>query len=94
LDVDASFRSKLVGSQGKFSIDCMLMVRWKLQRGTTTKSERVIRIDPKFALCQVTDETDPWDENGKLKKMTAQEASQCVHIIQARAKDVEKEKKV
>jgi len=61
--------------------------------GTTTKSEHVIHIDPKFALQQVTDETDPQDENGKPKKMTAQEASQRVCIIQALAKDVEKEKK-
>src|SRR5882762_5399191 len=94
LDVDASFRSELVNSQGKFSIDRMLMVRQKLQRGTTTKSEHVIHIDPKFALQRVTDETDPWDKNGKLKKMMVQEVSQRVRIIQVLAKDVAKEKKV
>jgi len=94
LDVDALFHSELVNSQGKFSIDCMLMVRRKLQRGTTTKSEHVIHIDPKFALQRVTDETDPWDKNGKLKKMMVQEVSQRVRIIQVLAKDVEKEKKV
>ena len=93
-DVDASFHSELVDSQGKFSIDRMLMVHWKQQRGTTTKSEHVIRIDSRFVLRQVTDETDPQDKNRKPKKMTVQEVSQHVHIIQALAKDVEKEKKV
>jgi hypothetical protein len=94
LVVDASFRSELVDSQGKFSIDRMLMVCRKLQRGTTTKSERVIHIDSKFVLRQVTDKTDPQDENGKPKTMMVQEVSQHVHIIQVLAKDVEKEKKV
>jgi len=68
LGCDASFHSKLVDSQGKILIDCMLMVCQKLQRGTTQKSEHVIHIDPKFALQQVTDETDPQDENGSRRK--------------------------
>jgi hypothetical protein len=49
-DVNTSFRSELVNSKGKFLIDHMLMVSRKLQRGTTTDFEHVIRIDPKFAL--------------------------------------------
>jgi hypothetical protein len=72
----------------------MLTVRRKLQRGTTPKSERVIHIDPKFSLRRVTDETDPRDDNGKLKRMTVQEASQRVRVIQVLAKDAEKKKKV
>ena len=92
--MDTSLRSELVDGEGKISIERMLIVRRILQRETTTKSERVIRIDPKFALRQATDETDPRDENGKLKKMTTQEASQRVRVIQALAKDAEKEKKV
>jgi len=57
-----------------------------------TKSERVVRIDPKFALRRAMDVTDPKDENGKLK-MTTQEASQHAHVAQALAKDIETEKK-
>lgn len=90
---ELSIQSELVDGQGKISIDPMLEARHRLQRGTTTKSECVIRIDPKFALRRATDETDPRDGDGKLKKMTTQEASHCVRVIQALAKDVEKEKR-
>ena len=53
----------------------------------------MVCIDPKFALRQATDVTDPRDANGKLK-MTNQEASQHVRVVQALAKDIETEKKV
>lgn len=89
---DISLKSELVDDKGKISIACMLQVRRKLQSGTTTKSERVVRIDPKFALRRATDVTDPKDENGKLK-MTTQEASQRARVAQALAKDIETEKK-
>jgi hypothetical protein len=71
----------------------MLGVRHKLQSGVTTKSEQVVHIDPKFTLQQATDVADPRDANGKLK-MTNQEASQRVQVVQALAKDIETEKKV
>jgi hypothetical protein len=45
----------------------MLGVHHKLQSGVTTKSEQVVRIDPKFALRQATDVADPKNANGKLK---------------------------
>jgi len=70
----------------------MLQVRRKLQSGTMTKSEHVVRINPKFALQQATDVTDPKDKNGKLK-MTTQEASQCARVAQAIAKAIETKKK-
>jgi len=93
-DVNTPLQSELVDGEGEISIDRMLIVWEKLQRGTTMKSRHIIHIDPKFTLRQATDETDPHGENGKLKKMTTQEASQQVCIIQVLAKDVEKEKKV
>lgn len=93
VSVDLELKSELVDGNGKISIDRMLQVRRKLQSGTTTKSERVIRIDPKFALRRATDITDPRDEDGKVK-MTTQEASQRVRVVQVLAKDIEKEKKV
>jgi hypothetical protein len=93
VSVDLELKSELADDNGKISIDRMLQVRRKLQSGTTTKSERVIRVDPKFALRRATDITDPRDEDGKVK-MTTQEASQRVRVVQALAKDIEKEKKV
>jgi hypothetical protein len=42
----------------------MLTACARLQSGTTTKSERVVRVDPKFALRRVADATDSTD-NGK-----------------------------
>lgn len=90
--MDLELKSELVDDDGKISINRMLQVRRKLQSGTTTKSERVVRVDPKFALRRATDITDPRDEGGKLK-MTTQEAAQRARVVQALAKDIEREKK-
>ena len=93
VSMDLELKSELVDGNGKISINCMLQVHCKLQSGTKTKSECVICIDPKFALWRATNITDPWDEDGKVK-MTTQEASQWVCVVQVLAKDIEKEKKV
>jgi hypothetical protein len=85
-----TIRSEIVDGDGKLSIDCMLKLRQKLQSMTKVNSERVVRLDSKSALKRVTATTN--DDRGK-PKMTVQEASQRVRVVQALAKDVEKEKK-
>lgn len=93
IPMDISLHSSLVDARGKISIEAMLQARRKLQAGTTTKSERVVRMDPKFALRRAMDVINPDASDGK-KKMSIQEASQRVRVVQALAKDVETEKKV
>jgi hypothetical protein len=93
VDSSTVFQSELVDGHGKISIERMLNACARLQLGTTTKSERVVHVDPKFALRRVTDATDSTDNGKNMKKMTTQEASQRVRVIQALAKDAEKEKK-
>ena len=85
-----TIRSEIVDGDGKLSIDCMLKLRQKLQSMTKVNSERVVQLDSKSALKRVTATTN--DDRGK-PKMTVQEASQRVRVVQALAKDVEKEKK-
>jgi hypothetical protein len=46
IGVDTSLQSELVDGEGKILIEHMLIVSRKLQRGTTTKYEHVICIDP------------------------------------------------
>jgi hypothetical protein len=87
-----SLPSEIIGDDGKLSIDRMLQTRRKLQSGTTTKSERTVRLNPKFALRRVTDVTNPINTDGKVK-MTLQEAAQRTRIAQALANDTEKETK-
>jgi len=80
LDVDASFAANLSTVKVNFSIDRMLMVRQKLQRGTQQNLSMSYTLIPSLRFQRVTDETDPWDKNGKLKKMMVQEVSTtCAH---------------
>lgn len=83
-------KSEIVDGNGKLSIDRMLKLRQKLQSMTKVNSERVVRLDSKSALKRVMATIN--DDSGK-PKMTIQEASQRVRVVQALAKDVEKEKK-
>jgi hypothetical protein len=48
--IDLELKSELVHDHGKISIDRMLQVCCKLQSGIITKSKRVMRVNPKFAL--------------------------------------------
>jgi hypothetical protein len=81
--------SKIIRDNTKFTFE---VFPDELQSGTTTKSKRIVRVDPKFALRRATDITDPRDQDVNLK-MTTQETSQRVRVVQALAKDMEKEKK-
>lgn len=48
-----NIRSMILGGNGQISIDLMVKEWLHLQSGSTTHSEKVVRIDPKFALGQV-----------------------------------------
>jgi hypothetical protein len=69
-------KSLILDDSGKASIALMLRERERLQGGTTAKSERVVRIDPKFALKKVV------GPNGE-PVVTAKEASHLVRITQS-----------
>ncbi|KAJ7080860.1 hypothetical protein C8R44DRAFT_754213 [Mycena epipterygia] len=60
---------------GKLSIAMMLQARLHWQSGTTTKSEKVVRIDSRFALSRIAKGEEP-------EKMTLQEASNAVRVLQ------------
>ncbi|KAJ6609185.1 hypothetical protein B0H10DRAFT_2226171 [Mycena sp. CBHHK59/15] len=71
--------SKILDSNGKISISRMIDDHKACQAGTTAHSERVIALNPKFALAQVLRETD---ETGDVPKMTIKEAAHRVCIMQ------------
>jgi hypothetical protein len=68
-------KSSIIDDSGKASITLILRERERLQGGTTAKSERVVRIDPKFALKKVV------GPDGE-PIMTVKEASHLVRVIQ------------
>ncbi|KAJ7147344.1 hypothetical protein C8R46DRAFT_1359850 [Mycena filopes] len=75
--------SELIDATGKLSIAMMLDARLHWQAGTTTKLEKVVQIDSKYALSRIAraaarvegDETEP-------EKMTLQEASNLTRVLQ------------
>ncbi|KAF8169334.1 hypothetical protein K438DRAFT_1774346 [Mycena galopus ATCC 62051] len=73
------FVSKILDAQGKVSIKLMVNYKKALQAGTTTHSERVVSLNPKFALAQVAREADT---EGKVPAMSIKEASHRVRIAQ------------
>ncbi|KAJ7243493.1 hypothetical protein C8J57DRAFT_1243438 [Mycena rebaudengoi] len=78
-----SLRSNLIDDSGKLSVTLILKAQLQLQSGTTTRSEKTVQIDSKYALGRISrgiglegdDDTNP-------EKMTHQEASQLTRIAQ------------
>ncbi|KAJ6631495.1 hypothetical protein B0H10DRAFT_1938372 [Mycena sp. CBHHK59/15] len=72
--VQATLTSKLLDDhgQGKISILRMVENQKALQAGTTTHSERIVALNPKYVLAQVVREAD---ETGAAPKMSIKEAS-------------------
>jgi hypothetical protein len=76
-------KSEIIDNNGKLSIAMIVQARLHWQSGTTTKSEKVVRIDSKYALSRIArgkglqhdDDTEP-------EKMSIQEASNAVRVIQ------------
>jgi len=70
-----------VDSFGKLSISKMLEARAQHQSSTTTQSERVVELSPKFTTLaeSVSNDSEPGEET---PKMSIQEASHRVRIAQ------------
>ncbi|KAJ7430573.1 hypothetical protein B0H11DRAFT_1942811 [Mycena galericulata] len=68
----------------KLSIAMMVQARLHLQSGTTTKSEKIVRIDSKYALSRIARGNDlDNDDDTEPEKMTIQEASNTVRVLQS-----------
>ncbi|KDQ56779.1 hypothetical protein JAAARDRAFT_207846 [Jaapia argillacea MUCL 33604] len=80
--------SKLLDATGRISVGAMLAARERNQSGTATRSERVIQLDPKFALHRVLhgNKADGSD------KLSIREASHRVRIVQDLDSDTTKPK--
>ncbi|KAJ7194862.1 hypothetical protein GGX14DRAFT_359779 [Mycena pura] len=78
-----TFKSEIIDGHGKLSIALMVQARLHWQAGTTTRSQKTLQIDSKYALSRISrgmghggnDDTEP-------ERMTQQEASQRVRIAQ------------
>ena len=81
-------KSEILGADGKVSVNLMLALWCHLQYGTKVHLEKVVWLDPKYALWQTTDITD-----SNEKKMGIKEAAQWVGVSQDLTNDLEKDKK-
>ena len=81
-------KSEILGADGKVLVNLMLALWHRLQYGTKGHSEKVVQLDPKYALQWITDITDSGE-----KKMGIKEAVQWVGVGQDLANDLEKDKK-
>ncbi|KAF9245412.1 hypothetical protein BU15DRAFT_41271 [Melanogaster broomeanus] len=70
-------KSTILDENGKASVALMLKSRLSHESKATVRSERVVLLDPKFALHKTLSSVN------KDSKMTVQEASHCVRIAQA-----------
>ncbi|KAJ6470813.1 hypothetical protein C8R47DRAFT_1298326 [Mycena vitilis] len=76
-------KSEIIGADGKLSIEMMLQARRHWQSGTTTRSEKVVRIDSKYALSRIARaKSTQHDDDTEPEKMTLQEASNAVRVLQ------------
>ncbi|KAJ7041877.1 hypothetical protein C8F04DRAFT_1390777 [Mycena alexandri] len=78
-------KSELIDTTGKLSIPMMLQARLHWQAGTTTKSEKVLQIDSKYALSRIERAArQSSGDNTEPEKMTLQEASNLTRVVQDR----------
>ena len=82
-------KSEIMDANGKVSITLMLRLWHRLQYGTKVHSEKVVRLNPKYALRRATDITDTDEKT----KMSIKEAAQWVRVTQDLANDLERDKK-
>jgi hypothetical protein len=73
------FKSQILDSVGKLSISKMLEARAQHQSSTTMRSERVVKLSPKFTTLAENMSNKPGEET---PKMSIQEASHRVRIAQ------------
>ncbi|KAJ7136427.1 hypothetical protein C8R43DRAFT_1089454 [Mycena crocata] len=76
-------KSEIIDGQGKLSVALMLQARLHWQAGTTTRSQKTLKIDSKYALSRISRNVGiNADDDTEPEKMTPQEASQRVRIAQ------------
>ncbi|KAJ7837146.1 hypothetical protein B0H13DRAFT_1912627 [Mycena leptocephala] len=76
-------RSEIIDGDGKLSIALMVQARLHWQSGTTTRSQKTLRIDSKYAISRISRAAgQDNDEDTEPERMTHQEASQRVRIVQ------------
>ncbi|KAJ7746788.1 hypothetical protein DFH07DRAFT_1038081 [Mycena maculata] len=82
-EIPTALKSEIIDGGGRLSIALMVQARLHWQSGTTTRSQKMFRLDSKYALARISrgvgregeDDTEP-------EKMTHQEATQRVRIAQ------------
>ena len=74
-------KSKILDGNGKISIGLILKYRDTLQSGTTTRSEQVFKVNPKFVIENEV-RMAAEDKDGEEIKMSVKEASHRVRIAQ------------
>ncbi|KAL0056689.1 hypothetical protein AAF712_016704 [Marasmius tenuissimus] len=72
---------KLLNSQGKITVRAMLDYWQGLQSGPTTKSERIIVVNPKF-FKNVTEVREKAKDTPEVPKISVKEASHRIHVAQ------------
>ncbi|KAJ7150792.1 hypothetical protein C8R46DRAFT_1305602 [Mycena filopes] len=76
-------RSEFIDESGKLSIAMMLEARRHWQSGTTTRSEKVTKIDSKFALARIARaNASGGKDDREPEKMTLQEAANLTRVLQ------------
>ncbi|KAJ7601957.1 hypothetical protein DFH06DRAFT_1399828, partial [Mycena polygramma] len=76
-------KSEIIDGHGKLSIALMVQARLHWQAGTTTRSQKTLQIDSKYALSRISRGTGlNGDDDTEPERMTQQEASQRVRIAQ------------
>ena len=87
--------SAILDQDGRVLVSLMLRTRQKHQSGTAVKSERVIALDPKYALSRldgVMTGTDAERKPREKGKMSVKEASHRVRIAQVLHGEIQREK--
>jgi hypothetical protein len=77
---------------GQASVSQILQTRELWQSGTATKSERVVKIQSKYSLSRVEQETDPVDTaNNSKSKMSLKEGAHRLRVLQELNPDLKKQ---
>lgn len=82
------FESRLLDNGGKLSVDRMLSLRRRNQALTSTRSERVVDVDSKFAIVTPI----PAQNESAPQKISIQKASQLLRVAQERDVDINAKK--
>ncbi|KAJ7155561.1 hypothetical protein C8R43DRAFT_1126202 [Mycena crocata] len=86
-------RSEIIDDTGKLSLSMMLAARLHWQAGTTTKSEKVSQVDSTYAIARIARASaSQKDDNMDPEKMTLQEGSNLIRVLQDQNSEVQASK--